>query len=287
MHIEKGELSVDIKAMGAELTSIRYNGREFLWSGDEKYWGRQSPVLFPIVGRLKDNTAVIDGKEYSMGQHGFARDKKFIEEFASDSKVTYLLKDDAETLKVYPYKFELRISYEIFENKVKVTYDVKNVDSKNIWFSIGGHPAFRWPLVDGESFEDYCIEFNKNESQKFIRNDGGILDREDSFIIENDDKIELSKSKFDIDTFVFENPKSDVVTLRSKKSGAYVSVAFEKFSYLGIWSKENEAEFVCIEPWCGIADFKNHDKDFRNKEGIIELEVGKNFERSYIIEVGV
>lgn len=286
MHIEKGELSVGMKSMGAELTSIKYNGREFLWSGDDKYWGRQSPILFPIVGRLKDNTAIIDGKEYSMGQHGFARDKEFIEEVVSDSKVTYLLKDDAETLKVYPYKFELRISYEIFENKVKVTYDVKNVDNKTIWFSIGGHPAFRWPIVSGESFEDYCIEFNKKECQRFIRNDGGILDREDSFIIENDDKIELSKSKFDIDTFVFENPKSDVVTLRSKKSGAYVSVTFENFPYLGIWSKENEAEFICIEPWCGIADFKNHDKDFKNKEGIIELEVGENFERSYVIEVG-
>lgn len=285
MHLENSKLSVDTKSMGAELTSIKYNGREFLWNADKKYWGRHSPILFPIVGRFKDNVAIIEGKEYSMGQHGFARDSEFKEVFKADNKVTYLLTYSEETLKMYPYKFELYISYEIFDNKVKTTYEVKNVDDKNIFFSIGGHPAFNWPICEGETFEDYYIEFDQKETQKFIRVDGGCLCYEDNLIIEDTNKIDLNKSKFNIDTFVFKNLNSQKATLKSKKSNFLVSVYFEGFPYLGIWSKENEAPFICIEPWCGVADFTNHNKIFKEKEGIIELGVGEKFERSYIIEI--
>ena len=184
MHLENGKLSVDVKSYGAELTSIKYNNKEFLWKGDSKYWGRHAPILFPIVGRFKDHTTFIDGKEYAMGQHGFARDSEFKEVFSSENKVTYLLTYSKDSLKIYPYKFELYISYEIFENKVKVTYEVKNVDEKTIFFSIGGHPAFNWPLVEDEKFEDYYIEFNEKETQKFIKCVDGCVKYEENLIIE-------------------------------------------------------------------------------------------------------
>ena len=285
MHLENGKLSIDVKSFGAELTSIKYNNKEFLWNADKKYWGKHAPILFPIVGRFKDNEALIEGKIYSMGQHGFARDNDFKEVFSGDNKVTYLLTYSDETLKMYPYKFELYISYEIFENKVKVTYEVKNIDDKKMFFSIGGHPAFCWPLVEGEEFNDYYIEFNEKETQKFIKCVEGCLKYEENLIIENTDKIDLDKSKFSIDTFVFKNLNSNKVSLKSKKSSAEVSLYFDGFPYLGIWSKENEAPFICLEPWYGVADFVDHDKNFETKEGILQLNVDEKFECSYVIEV--
>lgn len=286
MRIENGKMSISIKEEGAELTSIKYKGNEFLWNGDKKYWGRQSPVLFPIVGRLKDDSMLVDGVEYFMGQHGFARDSEFRLILSSENEAKYLLTYSEETLKIYPYKFELMISYKVFDNKVEVTYEVKNVDDKKIFFSIGGHPAFKWPLVEGENFEDYYIEFSEKETQQFIENKSGLLERKNSFIIKECNRIDLSKEKFSIDTFVFDKPKSDKVSLKSKKSSAYISIYLKNFPYLGIWSKENEANFICIEPWYGIADFLSCDKNFKTKEGICELEIGKSFKCSYEVEVG-
>lgn len=285
MFLENGKLSINVKSLGAELTSLKYDGKEFLWQADEKYWGRHAPVLFPIVGKLKDNSMYIDGKEYFMTQHGFARDSEFKEVFCSNNKVTYMLTYSDETLKVYPYKFELYISYEIIDNKVKITYNVKNTDDKDIFFSIGGHPAFKWPLVEGENFEDYYVEFLENENQRFIKNDNGYLSYEDTFILKDTNIIELEKSKFCIDTFTFKKLNSTVVSLKSKKSSAFVKIYFEGFLYFGIWSKVNEAKFICLEPWNGLADFNNHDKDFKRKEGILKLNVGEDFECSYLIEV--
>lgn len=285
MHIENGKISIDTKTMGAELTSLKYNNKEFLWEGDKKYWGRHAPILFPIVGRLRDNTAIIEDEEYSMGQHGFARDSEFKEIVYSTNKVGYELSYNAETLKMYPYKFVLEILYEIYDNKVNVTYKVKNVDDKEIFFSIGGHPAFKWPLLEGENFDDYYIEFEKDETQKFIRIDDGCLCYENDLIIKNTNIIELDKSKFSIDTFVFKNLNSNKVTFKSKKSGMAVTLNYSGFPYLGIWSRKDEAPFICLEPWHGVADFINHDKIFKKKEGIVRLGLGEVFECSYIIEV--
>jgi len=285
MHLEREDIAIDVNTLGAELTSLKYKGKEFLWNADEKYWKRHAPVLFPIVGRLKDDTTIIDGKEYSMRQHGFARDSEFKEIFNSEVKVTYLLSYNEETLKMYPYKFELYISYELYENKVKVTYEVKNVDDKDIYFSIGGHPAFKWPLVEGETFEDYYIEFERNETQKFIKNNNGCLSYENSLIIDNTNIIELNKSKFNIDTFTLKKLNSNRVSLKSKKSNTVVNIYFEGFPYFGIWSKENEAEFICLEPWYGVADFISHDKNFKAKEGILKLEKAQQFNCSYVIEL--
>jgi len=285
MHLENDIISIDTKAIGAELTSFKYKGKEFLWNADKKYWGRHSPILFPIVGRLKNDMTLIDGKEYFMGQHGFGRDSEFKEVFSSDNKVTYLLTYSEDTLKMYPYKFELYISYEILKNRVKVIYEVKNIDDKEMYFSIGAHPAFCWPFNEGDKFEDYYIEFPCNETQKFIENNSGCLIYRDNLTLENENLIELSKSKFDIDTFVFKDLNSKFVSLKSKKSNEEVKVYFEGFPYLGIWSKTNEAPFICIEPWYGVADFLDHNSDFKIKEGILKLDIGKVFLCDYTMEI--
>ena len=169
MKLKNEILEVNVKSSGAELTSVKKDGIEYLWHGRE-YWKRNAPILFPIVGRLVNDEVEIEGNKYSMGQHGFARDMEFLEVESGNDFVTYLLRYNEETLKKYPYKFELYVSYKLIENFIEVEYRVKNVDDKNIMFCIGGHPGFAWPIADGEKFEDYYIKFEKKETQKYIKN---------------------------------------------------------------------------------------------------------------------
>lgn len=286
MILRNDLLEVSTKAHGAELTSIKLNGYEYLWSGDTKYWGRQAPILFPIVGGLKDGKTYIEDKEYMMGRHGFARDMEFNEVYASLDKVTYLLKSNNDTLKVYPYKFELYISYELIENRVKVTYQVNNIDDKTIFFSIGAHPAFRCPLNDDEKFIDYYIEFEKNETQNFIAQPGGLIKFEDKLVLDNSNVLSLKKEIFkEIDTYIFRNLRSNCVSLKSSTNKRYVSLHFKDFPFFGIWTKPDDAKFLCLEPWFGVNDEVGSNGVFKDKLGVLSLEKGKAFSCSYEIEV--
>lgn len=287
MTIKNDRLEVSTKSEGAELTSIKLNGKEYLWSGDEKYWGRHAPILFPIVGKLKDGKTLIEDKEYLMGRHGFARDMEFEVIDHTENKVKYLLKSDDRTLKSYPYLFELYVSYELEENRLKVVYEVKNTDEKDIYFSIGAHPAFCCPIEGNEKFEDYYIEFEKNETQNFIAQDeNGYISEENSLIMDNTNVLELDKDVFKkIDTYIFHNLNSKDVSLKSKKSDRCIKMYFEGFPYFGIWTKPDAAPFICLEPWYGVTDFKRTDGKFINKVGIQRLEIGKTFVCDYEIEV--
>ncbi|MBP3285125.1 MAG: aldose 1-epimerase family protein [Clostridia bacterium] len=285
MVIGNDALKVTLKSAGAEMTSINYRGIEYLWNGDKKYWGRHAPILFPIVGRLKDNKTVIEGKEYEMSQHGFARDCDFQLNLATSTMACYRLKYNEETLKKYPYRFELSITYEVMENSVKVTYQVKNKDDKTMFFSIGGHPAFRWPLLESEKFEDYVIEFSEKETANRISVEDGYVYETEDLLLKDEDTISLSKKVFDIDTFIFHHLNSKSVTFKSKKSEKAVILHFEGFPYLGIWSRKDEAEFLCLEPWFGIADRKETNGIFEEKPGINRLEPKASFECSYKIEL--
>jgi len=284
MTLKNRILEVSIKNEGAELTSIKCNEIEYLWSGKE-YWKRQAPILFPIVGRLKNDTTLIDGKEYHMGQHGFARNMEFKEVYSDEKKVTYLLKSNEETKKMYPYSFELYISYELKENTIVVTYEIRNTDDKKILFCIGGHPAFNWPLVKGEEFSDYYIEFEKKETQKFREIDGGCIKNTDKMIFENINRIDLNKEIFSIDTFVLKDLNSKWVELKSKKNNHSVKLYFEGFPYLGIWSRTDEAPFVCLEPWVGVADYTEATGRFEDKDSVVELDVNKAYKCTYAIEI--
>ena len=267
------------------MTSIKYRGMEYLWNGDNKYWGRHAPILFPIVGRLINGKTLINGKEYEMKQHGFARDQDFTLVEVTSTSITYKLKNNVGTLKQYPYCFELVITYEVVENMIKVTYLVKNLNEYEMLFSIGGHPAFCWPLNKEEKFEDYEIKFSEKETTKLIALEDRYSSEVDKLFFENEDTILLSKDIFKIDTLVFKDLKSDTVTFRSKKSNSSVTMNFEGFPYLGIWTGKNDAPFICLEPWYGIADYDNSNGIFEEKPGINRLEVGKSFECSYTIQL--
>ena len=281
-------LTLKVESKGAEMISLKDNmdSTEYIWQGDPSVWNRHAPILFPIVGKLKDNKYKIDGTVYEMSQHGFARDMEFNLTEQKDNRIKYELKSDEETLKKYPYKFKLTVEYILNKNKVDVVYSVDNVDKKTIWFSIGGHPGFRCPMFEGERYEDYYLKFEyKDTAYRYFADEGLVSDRK-ALCFNNEYKLFLSRDIFNEDAFIFKNLKSKKVVLKSVNKRREIEFDFNGFPYLGIWSKpDKEANFVCIEPWCGIADNKETDGNFKNKEGIISLNQDAKFNCKYSIKV--
>ena len=280
-------LKVTVKSSGAELISIKntFTNKEYLWQGDPEFWGRRAPILFPIVGKVNANKYKIDGETYNLPQHGFARDMHFERIDQQDNTLTYLLKSTEDTLKVYPFKFELTVTYKLEKNKVIVSYEVKNTDDKNIWFSIGAHPAFNCPLEANEQFSDYYLEFEKSENDSSCVLENGLITEKKIPVLNNTKVLPLSTELFDSDAVIFKDIRSSVVKLKSQKSGHQVALDFTGFPYLAFWSKKGGAPFVCIEPWYGIADKVDYSGDFKEKDGIKSLAKGKIFKSEYSIEI--
>ena len=281
-------LRIQSKKSGAELTSIQYNGKEMLFQGAKVldsngniYWKRQAPILFPIVGQLKNSTTQIEGNSYQMSQHGFARDMDFEEISKTETKHHYMLKNNEETLKKYPYKFELHVIYKIVEDTLIVTYQVKNMDNKTIYFGLGGHPAFNCDYSNGE----YEIEFSENEDKiVFLKLKNGLIDTEKAQNILQDNKIWLKEDTFDNDAVIMKNIKSNKVVLQNHETNQKIlEFDFTGFPYLALWSKKG-APFVCIEPWQNTADRIDSIQIYKNKENIIKLKKDKEFECKYSIK---
>ncbi len=285
--IKNKNLTVKINPKGAELVSLfkNENQTEYIWSADPNFWGKSSPVLFPIVGSLKDNIYRFEGKEYSLPRHGFARDREFTIESSSENRVIFLLTYDETTLKVYPFKFEFRLIYTLIDNTLNVTYSVKNIGENKMYFSVGGHPAFAVPLSENTNYDDYYLLFNKTETFKRwgLTIDGLIETQPFDFLV-NTNRLPLTKELFYDDAIVFKNLKSTLVTLKSDKASQQLEFDFDGFPFLGIWGAKN-ANFVCIEPWCGIADAANHTQELVEKEGIICLTLNEVFEITWRVSV--
>lgn len=281
-------LKIQTKKSGAELTSIQYNGKEMLFQGAKVldsngniYWKRQAPILFPIVGQLKNSQTQIEGEIYEMSQHGFARDMDFEEISKTENKHHYMLKYNEGTLKKYPYKFELHVIYEIIGDTLTVTYKVKNIDDKTIYFGLGGHPAFNCDYSNGE----YEIVFSENEDKiVFLKLKNGLIDTEKAQNILQDNKIYLKEDTFDNDAVIMKNLKSNKVVLQNHETNQKIlELDFTGFPYLALWSKKG-APFVCIEPWQNTADRIDSTQIYKDKEGIIELPKDKEFECKYSIK---
>lgn len=272
-------LEIKVKAEGAELTSILKDGEEKLHDG-KNFWNRQSPILFPIVGKLKDGKTIIENQIYEMGQHGFARDMKF--EVLKDEKnlKEYKLSATEETLMKYPYLFELKVKYQIKEDVLAVSYEVENKDEKNIFFGIGAHPAFKCDYSNG----NYYLVFNK------IEDEIGILELEEGLIakarlkeeIISDNKIHLKEDSFEKDAIIMQNLKSSKITLKEGEKEV-LEFDFTGFPYLAIWSKKG-APFVCIEPWYNTADYKDSTGIFEEKQKIIGLNPKEKFKCKYKVK---
>jgi galactose mutarotase-like enzyme len=283
--IENDVLRVGIKTHGAELDSIRHKDHQldYLWQGDAAFWGKKSPILFPIVGTLKDNRFDYDGKTYHLPRHGFARDKTFVVEHQSADKATFLLVSDEESLKIYPFAFELRLHYALIDNTLKVTYDVKNTGDGAMYFSIGGHPAFRVPLVEKTTYTDYFIELNTaTTSGRYPLSKDGLLELNPNPFLQNTDTIPLHPSLFYEDAVVLKHLSATSMAIRSDKTPHGLHMTFEGFPYFGIWAAK-DAPFVCLEPWCGFSDSVNTTQDLTEKEGIHKLARGACFERAWAV----
>ena len=281
--IENNLLRISVDAKGAELTSIYHKPLqiEYMWNGDPAYWSKHSPILFPVVGGLKTNTYFFDNRPYQLPRHGFAREKKFIVAKQSAKSISFSLRDDEETQLVYPFRFELTIKYTLDDNELAVSYQVKNNGNEDMFFSIGGHPAFKVPLLDGTTYEDYYLEFNLQEtSGRWPVSPDGLIETEASPFFHNDSRIHLKKSLFQQDALVFKDLRSDRVSLKCTEHKHGLDFTFKGFPYMGIWAAKN-ADFVCIEPWCGIADSVYADQQLKNKEGINRLGKGELFEREW------
>ena len=283
--LQNDQLEVNLSARGAEIQKI-YNKEtnlDYLWNGDPAFWGKHSPVLFPIVGSLKNGSYQYNNQTYHLSRHGFARDMEFTVLDKSQTHITFSLQQTAQTLEKYPFYFELRIHYSIAENRLNVRYEVLNQDEKTLWFSIGAHPAFKVPLVRDTTYEDYCLSFNEFENTaRYPLTSDGLLAEDPQIFLQNTDELPLKKSLFYEDAIVFKTLQSSSIKLESDKTANGLTVDFKGFPYMGIWCAK-DADFVCIEPWLGITDNVHSTGKLEEKEGILSIGAGDTFTASWSV----
>lgn len=278
-QIKNQFLEASLDSLGAELISLISKGREYIWEGNPEFWNKQSPILFPTIGSLKNDTYFFEGEEYHLPRHGFAREKEFDVIEQKDDKIIFSLKSDEETLKVYPFIFELQIQYRLVENQLEVQYKVKNNSEDEMFFSIGGHPGFAL----SENFEDYSLVFETNDELKYSLLENHLLADETQILETVNNNLALNYSLFEKDALVFKNHQIQSVTIQ-KNGKDFVKVSFKNFSDLGIWTKIN-APFICIEPWFGHADLIKTNQKLQEKEGILSLKPNVEFKSVYFIEL--
>nr|WP_280867406.1 aldose 1-epimerase family protein [Lunatimonas salinarum] len=266
-----GDRSACIQLKGAELISYKIGNQEYVWQADPAIWARHAPILFPIVGKLKGNQYTYKGQSYSLGQHGFARDRMFELVSFSETTAVFSLQSDAESFSKYPFLFELQVSYLLLAEGLEVSYKVRNLSDSEMYFSIGAHPGFQCPLqVDEEKLSDYLLDFHDDNLSELH-----LYPLEDGYISLNKRRMPLSGGRVTLANELFLNDALilDVlppakVSIRHRETGRGFGMEFADFRWLGIWSKAPDAGFVCLEPWNGIADTVDHEGDFTQKLGI-------------------
>lgn len=281
--IQNSVLTVGIDAKGAELKSVFHqrNQLEYMWGADPAVWGKTSPVLFPIVGTLKNNTYCFEGKLYQLSRHGFARDQNFSVTEQGKQKIIFTLESNEETQRIYPFSFAFSLVYELNGDSLTVSYIVKNIGEDAMFFSVGGHPAFKLPLVPSTTYEDYQLVFQQTENAgRWPISKDGLIETSPDPLLQNTNVLPLAKELFQRDAIVLKDLQSSSVKLQSDKTPHGLQFDFEGFSYLGLWAAPG-ADFLCIEPWCGIADSVDTNQEFTNKEGIISLPPDEEFSVSW------
>lgn len=287
-NLENDFLKVKINSFGAELSSIidKNDGYEYIWQGDSRYWSKKAPILFPIVGNLKNGKYKFEKNEYKMKRHGFAKDMEFSKVEQSSSKLIFRLTYNDDTLIQYPFKFQFSVSYSLSATNLNVEYNVENIDENDMWFSVGGHPGFCCS-INSDGKKDGKILFPINETLNYIENQSGYLTGENKPFISNKNTIGISSLDFDGKTnvYILQGLQSEHLILEDESKGKRVCIRFNGFPYLGIWSPSNAAPFICIEPWYGITSTQGIECDLNNKQGIMKLEAGKCFSCNFNIAI--
>lgn len=286
--IKNQYLTAIINSVGAELYSLKSNlGIEYIWQRDSKYWNRCAPVLFPIVGNLRDKKTIINGNEYHMTIHGFLRDQEFEVFHQSEKEISFVNTFSSETFKVYPFKYKAIITYTLIGKLIRTNYKIVNENEEALPFNIGGHPAFNCPLYEGEKFSDYTIYFSEPETFQSpkVETNGTLNFDAAARSFTNLTKIELDWELFNIDTIVIPRVRSKSVNLLNKNNKG-IKFSFPNFISFAIWSPYGKnAPFVCLEPWIGYGDRYNTDYHFEKKDNIIHLKSLEEFNVYYDIEI--
>ncbi|MFH6936239.1 aldose 1-epimerase family protein [Flavobacterium sp. FlaQc-30] len=278
--ISNSILKASINHAGAELFSLKNNQeKEYIWEGNPNFWGKHSPILFPIVGTLKNNTYTIDQKDYQLSRHGFARDMEFELIEKTENSAVFSLKSNAETLKKYPFEFELQLIYSLEKTSLNIEYIVINKSDRKMPFSIGAHPAIALP----ENFENYSFKFEKEEVLKFNLLENDLISNKTAVLKTSENLVRLNYKLFENDALVFKTLESNSLTILENEK-PYIEVDFEDFPSLGIWTKD-QAPFVCIEPWFGYSDTANNSGDLYQKEGIVLLDADQIFHSKFSIKI--
>ena len=277
--LKNEQLTVQIAELGAELQSVRTaDGEERLWQADPAFWGRRAPILFPVVGRLRELRFVHEGKDYNLGAHGFARDSLFAVETQTETEVTFLLRDSEQTRACYPFAFEFRATYALVGNRVSVTYAVYNPDEKPLFMSFGGHEAYACP--EGVSAYDIVLPEPRTMDSYLVDN---VTLNAKKRVFDNSAVLPLKDELFENDALVFENPQLPYITLRRRSGGRDVTVYTEGVEYLLLWMKPG-AGYLCIEPWWGVGGFEDDSFVLAEKRGIHRVDGGERFAATHTIE---
>lgn len=277
--IQNQAIKAVIKTKGAELSSLQKEDKNYIWEINSEFWNKTSPILFPIVGALKNGEYFLEGKVYKLSRHGFARDFEFEVIENSENAVVFSLKSNEETLKVYPFHFELQLSYILEGNKLMVKYEIINRSSEKMYYSIGAHPAFN---IDG-NFEDFSLIFDDEKDLETYKLEQDLFSGKTEILKLNGNVLPLQYELFEEDALVFKNFATKSLTL-AKNNESVMKVSFPDFPYLGIWTKK-DSPFICIEPWLGIADNANTSGKIEEKEGIQILENNSKKQIAWSVEL--
>lgn len=276
--IQTEKIKAVVDSFGAELCSVVRGGTEYLWQADPAVWKRHAPILFPFICNTASKKYTVNGAEYSLSNHGFARDSEFETLYANEDEAGFRLKASEETKKIYPYDFELYVKYAVSGNRLGVSYIVKNTGDKPLDFFIGGHPAFNVP-----DFGDYYVQYEKPEN----------ITRGETVIADGTREVALSHELFADDVFMKDKPASSWVALVSRSEGTKVKLTFDSEGCIAVWSSyfadkslTEQAKFVCLEPWSSVPVYCDDTEELTEMKNAVKLGAGESYTFSYKVEIG-
>ena len=282
-------LTVNLHPKGAEIISIVGNQDHinYMWKRDACQWANSAPILFPIVGAIKNDTCRIDGKEYHMTQHGFARHNEFEIKNQSQTEVTFTLVSNDEIIKQYPFLFELNVTYKLVENTLTCLINVKNKDHQTIYFQVGGHPAFACPFMENESSNDYYVEFAEYETrnQKVIDVAKRGMSHVQLPFFDHEKRFFVRQQLFNNDAIVIKDFKSENISIKSLNHQKSIVFHMQGFDHVGLWTAKHVGGLLAIEPWVGHADYVDFDGEFKEKESCVALDTDKEFNVQIAVEI--
>lgn len=282
-------LTVNLHPKGAEIISIVGNQDHinYMWKRDACQWANSAPILFPIVGAIKNDTCRIDGKEYHMTQHGFARHNEFEIKNQSQTEVTFTLVSNDEIIKQYPFLFELNVTYKLVENTLTCFINVKNKDHQTIYFQVGGHPAFACPFMENESSNDYYVEFSEYETrnQKVIDVAKRGMSHVQLPFFDHEKRFFVRQQLFNNDAIVIKDFKSENISIKSLNHQKSIFFHMQGFDHVGLWTAKHVGGLLAIEPWVGHADYVDFDGEFKEKESCVALDTDKEFNVQFAVEI--